>query len=715
MQPLAPQAFPTAGQAPAPALAGNALDGSSVPWRKEAGGATAAGPAGEAVAPAVKPRAQFTMLLESLVSADPPAFKKEAGPRTAFWMAIATATPQVSPPAKPAESAAETGDGAHTDDSLAAGRAATPETSGGAAGPRVQVAPQSGAALPAGISTPMRPDAPEDRAELPQAAAQAVENGAPDSKPAAVAASAGQETADGTAAGAEAKFGQTAGDRSTASGAQDSNEVAAVRETSGEAAAVSQRFRNAAQAGPETKLQQAVGTRSAAGDRQDGNKAAAVGERTGEVAAVSQRVRGVAQAGTEVKLPQADSARSVAKASPGTPRARTGGTENRQGAAPEQEALQGRSDGLQVSSTASMVPAQTPLPAAGLPADPRPEADGPSRWWREGRSPSPGATGRNGAANAGTAGGQPLAAPAVAEQTAAQSQPDANTEESGDKTGRPDANSAAAALEPQDDAIDNSAARPMVVAFTARLRPVEAAPETPGGGPATAVAEPIGTAPGGMEPAGQEDWHDIQAASTMQPAVSREPVRKSEVSAAGASEPAVTAPPATAQQPPAASGARPRESAPDSPPPAAATEPPVAPVAPRPAAAHDIQLQLAGQGDQKVEVRVSERAGDMRVEVRTPDSGLAGNLREDLPALASRLEQTGFRAETWHPAGTAEHQGTAQAAPGGASQNSARQPGQNGGQRQRDSQPQPKPKAQENDTPAQEPGKDFAWLFSSIQ
>jgi hypothetical protein len=122
-------------------------------------------------------------------------------------------------------------------------------------------------------------------------------------------------------------------------------------------------------------------------------------------------------------------------------------------------------------------------------------------------------------------------------------------------------------------------------------------------------------------------------------------------------------------------------------------------------------LELAGQGDRRVEVRVSERAGDMRIEVRTPDSGLAGDLREDLPALATKLEQTGFRAETWHPAGTAEQPRTAAAAPGAASQNSERQPGQNGGQRQRDPQP---PKAQENDTPSQEAGKDFAWLFSSI-
>jgi hypothetical protein len=259
----------------------------------------------------------------------------------------------------------------------------------------------------------------------------------------------------------------------------------------------------------------------------------------------------------------------------------------------------------------------------------------------------------------------------------------------------------------------------MVVAFTARLRPLEATPEAPGGELANGVGEPIEPAPvsdtaaaaGETAPGKRENSHDASAASARQPDVAREPVRKPEVSTAAAPEPAVTAHPPTTPQPPAAGDAKPRESAPASPPPAAASEPATAPEAPRPAAAHDIKLQVAGQGDQRVEVRVSERAGDMRVEVRTPDSGLAGDLREDLPALASKLEHTGFRAETWHPAGTAEQPRTAAAAPGAASQNSERQPGQNGGQRQRDPQP---PKAQESDTPSQEAGKDFAWLFSSI-
>jgi hypothetical protein len=678
---LAPQASLAAGQGPALALAGNALDGSSGPWRKEAGGATAAGAAGQAATPAAKPQAQFTVLLDSLVEAgNAPAVKKDDGSRAAFWVAVATATPQVSHPVKPADGAAETEDGARTNDSPTAERAAAPETSGDAAAALVKVAPQSGAPLPIAIATlgNRLPEAPKDRAEAPEAAAPAMENGAPDSKLAAVAAEAEQATAGGTAAGAEAKFRQTAGDRPAAGGTQDRNETAAKQETTGEAAAVSQPARPVTQAGAEAKSRQTASAPPASGHTQDGKRNAS-----------------------------------------------------------QQETVAANSDSLQVLSTARMTPAQTQLPAAGLPAAERPaagpvlEADGPPRPWREGRSPCQGATGKNGATKAGTVSGQPLAAPAVAEQTPTVSQPDSNEAQSGGAretaaaAGQPAANSAPAALQPQDGAMQSGAARPMVVAFTARLRPVEAAPEAPGGELPNRVAEPTEAAPvsdtaaatGEMGRAERENSHDTPAASTRQPDVSREPARKPAVSAAAAApEPAGTAHPAATPQPLAANGERPRESAPASPPPAATAEPAAAPVAPKPAAAHDIKLELAGQGDRRVEVRVSERAGDMHVEVRTPDAGLAGDLREELPALATKLEQTGFRAETWHPAGTAERQRTAEAAPGAASQNSERQPGEDGGQRQqRDPQQQPKPKGRENQTPSQNAGKDFAWLFSSIQ
>ena len=670
MQPVAPPAFPTAGQTPALPLVGNPLDGSSGPWRKEAGGATAAGPA---ATPSAKPRAQFTALLASLVETgnapaiqkDAPPVNQEDAPRVAFWMAAATATPQVSHPAKPADGAVDPGDGAHADDSPTGERAATPVA---------QATAQSGAPLPVVLATPKSPwpDAPQDGAELPQAAAQTMEIGAPDAKLAAGAAVAEPETA-----------GRTAAD--------------------------SQRFRNAAQAGA---------ARPVAGGERDRNQAASEQETPGGAAAVSQWTPDVMHAGAEA-IP-----RPTASARPAP------GQAGKQAAA-EQETVPGLADGFEVSSTAGIAPSQLPaagLPAAGQPAAKTFDTGRPARPRSEAQPAAPGATGKNDATSAGTVGGQPLAAPAVGGRTAAVSQPDAGSAQSGGDpetaaaARQPAADSAPAAPELPDDATGSGAARPMVVAFTARLRPVEAAPEASDGELANGAGEPMETAPvsdtaaatGETAPGEQENSHDASAASPRQPDAAREPVRKPEVSTAAAPEPALTAHPAATPQPPAASDAKPREGAAASSPPAVATEPAAAPEAPKPAAAHDIKLQVAGQGDQRVEVRVSERAGDMHVDVRTPDSGLAGDLREDLPALASKLEQTGFRAETWHPAGAAERPRTAEAAPGGASQNSGRQPGQNGGQRQRDPQPQPKPKAQENDTPTQDAGKDFAWLFSSI-
>jgi len=65
----------------------------------------------------------------------------------------------------------------------------------------------------------------------------------------------------------------------------------------------------------------------------------------------------------------------------------------------------------------------------------------------------------------------------------------------------------------------------------------------------------------------------------------------------------------------------------------------------------DLSIQL-GQGNQeKVELRVSERAGEVRVAVRTADIGLQNGLRESLPELVHRLEGQGYRADAWRPSG----------------------------------------------------------------
>ncbi len=137
--------------------------------------------------------------------------------------------------------------------------------------------------------------------------------------------------------------------------------------------------------------------------------------------------------------------------------------------------------------------------------------------------------------------------------------------------------------------------------------------------------------------------------------------------------------------------------------------------APKPAAggvAREIQLELR-DADARVNVRLVERAGSVQVDVRTPDSHLAGALRDDLPALTARLEQTGLRAETWHDApavATARIRMAEPAASAGfqSSQNQSRQ--ESGGRDPRDGQPQEKRQNQR-----QPESKEFSWLYTSLQ
>jgi hypothetical protein len=142
-----------------------------------------------------------------------------------------------------------------------------------------------------------------------------------------------------------------------------------------------------------------------------------------------------------------------------------------------------------------------------------------------------------------------------------------------------------------------------------------------------------------------------------------------------------------------------------------------------PAAARNIQFDVNG-GDRRVEVRLTERGGEVQVAVRTPDANLASALREDLPALSSRLAESGFRAETWHPASP----GTSSGAPsgqgdwhkltepsaGGPPQDPNGRPRQNGGQPNSDSQPR-QPQTREQQPNRKDQGKDFTWLMSSLR
>jgi hypothetical protein len=65
----------------------------------------------------------------------------------------------------------------------------------------------------------------------------------------------------------------------------------------------------------------------------------------------------------------------------------------------------------------------------------------------------------------------------------------------------------------------------------------------------------------------------------------------------------------------------------------------------------DISLRLTDKDRGSVQVRLSERAGELHVSVRTQDAGLTRGLRDGLSDLVGRLETSGYRAETWQPAG----------------------------------------------------------------
>jgi hypothetical protein len=108
---------------------------------------------------------------------------------------------------------------------------------------------------------------------------------------------------------------------------------------------------------------------------------------------------------------------------------------------------------------------------------------------------------------------------------------------------------------------------------------------------------------------------------------------------------------------------------------------------------------------------LAERSGEVRVEVRTPDAQLAGALRAGLPALATRLEQTGFRAETWHPA--ISHQSTRPVSEAPASVTDspdARNGSRQGGQQQPDARQQ-RPNTAHT---AKTQRKEFRWFMSQL-
>lgn len=89
---------------------------------------------------------------------------------------------------------------------------------------------------------------------------------------------------------------------------------------------------------------------------------------------------------------------------------------------------------------------------------------------------------------------------------------------------------------------------------------------------------------------------------------------------------------------------------------------------------NDVSLRLTGKDQSPVQVRLTERGGELHVSVRTQDAGLTHGLRDGLSDLVGRLEHSGYRAETWQPANNRQGSGNDPGRDGDARGNS----GQNG-------------------------------------
>jgi hypothetical protein len=137
------------------------------------------------------------------------------------------------------------------------------------------------------------------------------------------------------------------------------------------------------------------------------------------------------------------------------------------------------------------------------------------------------------------------------------------------------------------------------------------------------------------------------------------------------------------------------------------------------AAVRDMKFEVTG-GEQRIEVRLSERAGEVKMTVRTADEPLASALRENLPALSARLAESGFKSEAWRPpaSSTNEWRHGADVSARGASTGSnqdANPQSRDQGREPRDGDGQRRPKISQEQTPPKEKGSKFAWLMSSLR
>jgi hypothetical protein len=105
-----------------------------------------------------------------------------------------------------------------------------------------------------------------------------------------------------------------------------------------------------------------------------------------------------------------------------------------------------------------------------------------------------------------------------------------------------------------------------------------------------------------------------------------------------------------------------------------------------------VSLEFTPDGASDVRLRLSERAGDVHIELHSTDPALTGRLSDGVHDLAASLVNAGYDAQAWTP--------------GGERQSGHRQPEEDASGKQRGQEADPD---EENfDTAMQEPMKEFS-------
>lgn len=100
----------------------------------------------------------------------------------------------------------------------------------------------------------------------------------------------------------------------------------------------------------------------------------------------------------------------------------------------------------------------------------------------------------------------------------------------------------------------------------------------------------------------------------------------------------------------------------------------------------ELSIQMGQASQDRVEVRVVDRSGELQVAVRSANPDLTQGLRQGLPELVNRLEQNGFHAEAWRPGTTASaipSAGDTRQRPMQSQQDPSQSQSQSGGQQSR--------------------------------